>query len=55
MGSESVWKPGLHSNTQAQESSVTSEVLENNPLRKVVRWGLDQKCFPSEKSGNKKE
>lgn len=34
MGSENVWKSGLHNDTEAKENSVTSEVLEKDLIIK---------------------
>ena len=54
MGSENVWMSGLHDDMGAEESSVTSEVLEKDLVRKALRYGPNQKYFPRRRWGTKK-
>lgn len=36
MGSENVWKSGLHNDAEAKENSVISEVLEKDLMKKAL-------------------
>lgn len=37
MGSENVWKSGIHNDTEAKEQSATPELLEKDLVRMALR------------------
>lgn len=54
MGSENVWKSGLHNDTEAKENSVISEVLEKDLMKKALGKGSNQIYSPRGRRGAKR-